>query len=346
METKNISHFGIKFWVILAAIVIVIAGIKAAAGIITPLLLALFVTAICYGPFLWLKKKGLPELLALVVVVLATGILLTLFLGFIGTSISAFAEKLPFYEEKFQQHWSSINMWLVNAGIIDKNFGLDEHITPARIMSLTGEVFEGFGNLLGDSVLILLVVIFMLIESTLFIKKMNVIKPQSLLKIDEIINKLNKYTVTKTITSFATGVCITISLSIIGVDFPILWGTLAFLLNFIPNIGSAIAAIPAIMLALVQLGLPSAIITTVVYIAINGLIGNIIEPRLMGRNLGLSPLVVLISLIFWGWALGTVGMLLATPLTILLKITFDNMEETKHFGLMLGNETSLKRYEK
>ncbi len=346
METKKISEFGIKFWVILAAIVIVIAGIKSAASIITPLFLALFVTAICYGPFVWLKKKGLPELLALVVVALVTGIILTLFLGFIGVSVSEFAEKLPFYEERFQQHWSSINMWLINAGIIDKNFGLEEHISPASIMSLTGDIFEGFGNLLGDSVLILLVVIFMLIESTLFIKKMNVIKPESLVKIDEIIFKLNKYTVTKTITSFATGVCIAISLSIIGVDFPILWGVLAFLLNYIPNIGSAIAAIPAIMLALVQLGLPSAIITTVVYIAINVLIGNIIEPRLMGRNLGLSPLVVLISLIFWGWALGTVGMLLATPLTILLKITFDNMEETEHFGLMLGNETSLKRYEK
>jgi len=210
METKKVSHFGIKFWVILAAIVIVIAGIKASASIVTPLLLALFVTAICYGPYVWLKKKGLPETLALVVVVLATGILLTLFLGFIGTSISSFAEKLPFYEEKFQQYWSSINIWLVNAGIIDKNIGLEEHISPASIMSLTGDVFEGFSNLLSDSVLILLVVIFMLMESTLFIKKMNVIKPQSLLKIDEIINKLNKYTVKKTITSFTTWVCITI----------------------------------------------------------------------------------------------------------------------------------------
>jgi predicted PurR-regulated permease PerM len=346
MEPKKISEFGIKFWVILAAIVIVIAGIKASANIITPLFLAVFVTAICYGPFVWLKKKGFPESLAIVVVLLATGVLLTLLLGFIGTSISAFAEKLPFYEEKFQQYWSSINMWFVNAGIIDKNFGLEEHISPASIMSLTGDVFEGFSNLLGDSVLILLVVIFMLIESTLFIQKMSVIKPDSLVKIDEIISKLNRYTITKTITSFATGVCITISLSIIGVDFPILWGILAFLLNFIPNIGSTIAAIPAVMLALVQLDLTSAIITTVAYVAINGIIGNLIEPRLMGRSLGLSPLVVLLSLIFWGWALGTVGMLLATPLTILFKITFDNMEETKYFGLMLGNETSLKRYEK
>jgi len=135
METKKISEFGVKFWIIMAAIIIVIAGIKASASIVTPLFLAIFITAIWYGPFVWLKKKGLPESLALVIVVLATGIILTLFLGFIGTSISAFAEKLPFYEEKFSQYWSSVNLWLVNTGIIDQNFGLEEHISPASIMS-------------------------------------------------------------------------------------------------------------------------------------------------------------------------------------------------------------------
>ena len=346
MEPKKISEFGVKFWIIIASLVIVIAGIKASASIITPLFLALFITALCYGPFVWLKKKGLPESLALIAVILGTGILLTLFLGFIGASISAFAVKLPFYEERFSQYWSSINIWLINTGLIDKDFGLEKHISPASIMSLTGDVFRGVGNLLSNSVLILLVVIFMLIESTLIAKKMNVIKPESLARGDEIINKLIKYTVTKTLTSLATGICVAISLWIIGVDFPILWGVLAFLLNFIPNIGSTIAAIPAVMLSLVQLGLPSAIVTTVAYVAINGVIGNFIEPRIMGRSLGLSPLVVFISLIFWGWTLGPVGMLLAIPLTILLKIIFDNREETKYFGLILGDETSLERYEK
>ncbi len=346
MEPKKISEFGVKFWIIIASLVIVIAGIKASASIITPLFLALFITALCYGPFVWLKKKGLPESLALIAVILGTGFLLTLFLGFIGASISAFAVKLPFYEERFSQYWSSINIWLINTGLIDKDFGLEKHISPASIMSLTGDVFRGVGNLLSNSVLILLVVIFMLIESTLIAKKMNVIKPESLARGDEIINKLIKYTVTKTLTSLATGICVAISLWIIGVDFPILWGVLAFLLNFIPNIGSTIAAIPAVMLSLVQLGLPSAIVTTVAYVAINGVIGNFIEPRIMGRSLGLSPLVVFISLIFWGWTLGPVGMLLAIPLTILLKIIFDNREETKYFGLILGDETSLERYEK
>jgi predicted PurR-regulated permease PerM len=135
-------------------------------------------------------------------------------------------------------------------------------------------------------------------------------------------------------------------LAIIGVDFPLLWGFLAFLLNFIPNIGSIIAAIPAVLLSLVQIGVPSAIATAIAFLIINIVIGNIVEPSLMGRNLGLSPLIVFVSLIFWGWLLGTVGMLLATPLTMAIKIIFDNMDETKHIGLMLGDESSIKNYKK
>ena len=346
METKKISEFGLKFWIILASIVVVVAGIKAAGSLVTPLFLALFITAICYPPIMWLKKKGFPEMLALTTIVLGMFILLVIIIVFVGTSVSAFAEKLPFYEQKFQEYWSSISLRLASAGIIEEDISLLEHITPSSIMSLTGDVFEGFGNLLSNSFMILLVVIFILLELNIFLKKMKVIKPESLNKFDETISKLNKYMSTKTVTSLVTGTCVAISLSIIGVDFPLLWGALAFLLNFIPNIGSILAAVPAVLLALVQFGLGTGIITAVVYVAINGVICNLIEPRLMGKNLGLSPLFVLVSLIFWGWVLGTAGMLLATPLTILFKIVFDSMEETQYFGLILGNETSLDRFNK
>ena len=127
-------------------------------------------------------------------------------------------------------------------------------------------------------------------------------------------------------------------------DFPLLWGFLAFLLNYIPNIGSVIAAIPAVLLALVQLGLTSAIETAVVFLIVNGVIGNIIEPKLMGKNLGLSSLIVFLSLIFWGWILGTVGMLLAVPLTMTIKIIFDSMDETKNIGLLMGDDSSIEHY--
>jgi predicted PurR-regulated permease PerM len=120
-----------------------------------------------------------------------------------------------------------------------------------------------------------------------------------------------------------------------------LWGALAFILNFIPNIGSIIAAIPACLLALVQISPLSALFTAIAYLVVNMVMGNIVEPRLIGKTVGLSPLIVFLSLIFWGWVLGIIGMLLATPLTITIKIIFDSMESTKHIGLMMGNDASV-----
>jgi predicted PurR-regulated permease PerM len=123
---------------------------------------------------------------------------------------------------------------------------------------------------------------------------------------------------------------------LIGVDYPVLWGVLAFMLNFVPNIGSIIAAVPAVMLALVQWGVSSAVIVAAVYVAVQVMIGSIIEPKFMGRGLGLSTLVVFVSLVFWGWVLGPVGMLLSVPLTITVKLALDSKPETQWLGHLLG----------
>jgi AI-2 transport protein TqsA len=213
-------------------------------------------------------------------------------------------------------------------------------------MKFAGNVFTGFGNLMSNSFIILLVVIFMLLEISIFERKIKLINKSSLARVNKIVHNLNAYFGTKTLTSLVTGFLVSISLAIIGIDFPLLWGFLAFLLNFIPNIGSIIAAVPAVLLGLIQAGFPTALAVMIAFLLINIIIGNVIEPRLMGKNLGLSPLIVFISLIFWGWVLGTVGMLLATPLTMTIKIIFDNMEETKHIGLIMGDESSIINYKK
>ncbi len=344
MDSKKQSQFGIKFWVILASIVIVIAGIKEMASLVTPLFLALFITSICYGPFLWLQKKGMPEILSLITVIFGIAAVTTLVGAVLGTSIAGFAEKMPFYEEKFNNYWVGLNQWFVDLEWLDGRTGLEDHINPSSIVSIAGSIFTGLGNLMSDFFLVLLVVIFMLLEISMFIKKMKLISRSSLKRMDNIMHNMNTYFGTKTITSGATGVFVAISLAIIGVDFPLLWGFLAFLLNYIPNIGSVIAAIPAVFLALVQLGVTSAVETAVVFLIVNGVIGNMVEPKLMGKNLGLSSLIVFVSLIFWGWILGTVGMLLAVPLTMTIKIIFDSMEETKNIGLLMGDDSSLEHY--
>jgi len=154
--------------------------------------------------------------------------------------------------------------------------------------------------------------------------------------IHRFIASVNQYLFIKTIVSLGTGIAVTLLLWVIGVDYPILWGLVAFLFNFVPNIGSIIAAIPPLLLALVQLGGESAIYVAIGYIAINMVVGNVIEPRFMGRGVGLSTLIVFLSLVFWGWVLGPVGMLLSVPLTMIVKIALETREDTRWIAVLLG----------
>lgn len=341
MDDKRTIDFGVKFWIIAASFVVVIAGLKAAASIVNPLLLALLIASICYAPFTWLQKKKVPDMLAIILVLIGISAITFLIVAMLGTSVSGFAEKVPFYEQKFEAYWLDINNWLVANDLIAEDMRLQEKINPSGIISIAGGVFTGFSNLLSNSFLIIFIVIFMLLELSSMLKKMSLVNTKSLGRIEHIIDKQNKYFSTKTIVSLLTGISISIALAIIGVDFPLLWGALAFILNFIPNIGSIIAAIPASLLALVQLGPLSMLFCIISYLAVNTVMGNIVEPRLIGKTVGLSPLIVFLSLIFWGWVLGIVGMLLATPLTIIIKIIFDSMESTKHWGLMMGDDSSV-----
>jgi AI-2 transport protein TqsA len=165
---------------------------------------------------------------------------------------------------------------------------------------------------------------------------------ESLDYLTTIVNSIRHYLGIKTVISIITSILIYIALSIIGLDYAILWALIAGLLNYIPNIGSIIAAVPALLFALVQLGLGSAVWTLVSFMAVNNILGNFIEPRIMGRGLGLSTLVVFISLIFWGFVLGTVGMFLSVPLTITIKIVLEQNEKTRWIAILLGTPGDAK----
>jgi len=151
-------------------------------------------------------------------------------------------------------------------------------------------------------------------------------------------SSVNSYFSIKTWISLATGIFIAIWLAVIGVDYPLLWGLLAFLLNFVPNIGSIIAAVPALLLALVQLGGGEALLAGLGYVIANVVLGNVVEPKFMGKGVGLSTLVVFISLVFWGWILGPVGMLLSVPLTMIIKLALESRQQTQWLAILLGPE--------
>jgi len=326
--------------IITAALVIIIAGMKQSVSLLVPFLLSIFIAVISFPLMSRLQEKGLPKGVAIALVmslVVFVGIGLTVL---IGQSLTDFSHALPGYQQRISVEWGELIQWLNDHGIAVGE-SLKKVIDPAAAMGLISSILKGFGNVMANSFLIVLTVVFILMETAGLADKtlaqdetQSVSGDKSFSQV--FVEKLRDYMSIKTIISMMTGLIIAIAMWIIGVDYPVLWGVLAFMLNFVPNIGSIIAAVPAVLLAMVQLGLPSALVVAAVYVAVNVLIGNIVEPRFMGKGLGLSTLVVFVSLVFWGWVLGPVGMLLSVPLTITVKLALDSKPETQWLGHLLG----------
>jgi len=336
MGERNVQSVGYSM-LVMAAVVIVLAGIKAASVIVVPFLLALFLAIILSPLFLWLQKKGLPQGLALlVVVVVLFGSIATLIM-LIGNSVQDFTHNVPLYEEKLRTDFSNFLSILDHYNIKLPKEDILAMFATDSVMEYIARTLRSLGGLLTNSLMIIVTVLFMLMEISNFRSKLENTKSKSLHSLLHVSENIKHFILLKSMTSAATGIIVTIALKIIGVDYAVLWGVVAFLLNFIPNIGSILAAIPAILMALVQFDVPTALIVSSVYVAINVTIGSILEPRIMGEGLGLSTLVVFLSLIFWGWLLGPVGMLLSVPLTIVVKILLDAREDTQWIATLLGN---------
>jgi predicted PurR-regulated permease PerM len=199
--------------------------------------------------------------------------------------------------------------------------------------------------MMGNTFLIFLIVLFILMEFGSFSVKAKAIligSDESIAYFSTIIQNIRQYLWIKTLIGLAEGFLIYVALLIIGVDYPLLWALIAFLTNYIPNIGSIIASIPAVLFALIQLGLGGALWTLGTFMLIHNVLGNFIEPRIMGKGLNLSTLVVFLSLLFWGFILGTVGMFLSVPFTMTLKIILEHNEKTRWLAILLGTPADAK----
>ena len=333
-----------------AAFIVIVAGMKAAAGLVVPFLLAAFIAIICAPALNWLQSKGLPIGIALAVVIAAVALFGSLIVSIIGGSIHSFTGQLPEYQKILQGYIEDLHGWLSKVGLTLYSDELKNAINPGKILQFMGGVFNSLGNLLTNGFLIFITVVFLLFEGSSFPTKMRMMASNAdvqMQRLQAFLADVNKYMAIKTITSIATGIGVSLWLTILGVDFALLWGLLAFLLNYIPNIGSIIAAVPALLLALVSAGPATALWAAAGYMVINTVVGNVVEPRFLGNRLGLSTLVVFISLVFWGWVLGTVGMFLSVPLTMVLKLALEAREETRWIAILLGTgeETSAEKSE-
>ena len=337
MDDNGKRQVKVPVILILAGFIIVVAGMKAASSILVPFFLAVFIAVICAPPLFWLQRKGVPKVIALVLILVFILIVGVLFGALIGPPLDRFLRSLPGYQERLWTHIGTLIAWLHEKGV---NIPADEvprTFNPGWVMSLAGGVFSALSGVLTNAFLILLTVVFILLEAADLPKKLQMVlknPERSLSTIDKFSQNAKRYLVIKTLISAAVGLVIWLWLLILGVDYPVLWGTLSFLLNYVPTIGAILAALPVALLALVQLGVGSALLTVLGFVVVHIILGNIIEPKLTGKGLSLSTLVVFLSLVFWGWVLGPVGMILSVPMTSLVKIALESYEETRGLAFM------------
>lgn len=329
---------------LLASLVVIIAGMRAASAIIVPFLLSVFIAVMCTGPFSWMRRKGIPPAIAIVLII---SVILSAIFGlgtYIWGSLIDLSEQLPRYRALMLDELINLIVRLRKYGIYLSQQVVIDYFDTGSIMEIIANILSGVGNILVNAILIMFTVVFVLLESPSFLAKIKSafnVSPHTLEVFDFIIACVKKYLGIKTWISLATGISVMLWLMAVGVKYPVLFGVTAFLLHYIPNIGSLIAAVPAVLLALVDSGLGTAGLTIVGYSAVNLVFGNILEPIFMGRGLSLSTLVVFLSLIFWGWVLGPVGMLLSAPLTMIFKITCESFPSSRWIGILLDAEAPL-----
>lgn len=333
-----------KVVVTLGMMVIIFAGIRASADIVVPFILALFLAVILHPLVKCLQHRGIPQVLAVLLltcVIVLTGVLL---LSSLVGMLNDFARTLPQYRLIMTKRLWDLQHLAGQTGI---PFSLEQGMAladPNAVINLVSRLLTQLSGTVSDLFLLLMTVVFMLLEVPLLARKLPQIMPSPLAGnavIQRALDSVSHYLILKTAISLLTGSTVWLMLWLLDVRFALLWGVLAFALNYIPNIGSVIAAVPPILQVLIFNGSWEGAVVFGGYLLINLLIGNMLEPRLMGRGLGLSTLVVFLSLIFWGWLLGIVGMLLSVPLTIVVKIALEQTQGGRALALMLSDSSRL-----
>jgi AI-2 transport protein TqsA len=334
------SRSGISSIIVtLAAAVIVVAGLKLAQPLLAPLLLAALITATSAPIAAWLSARGLPASVGATVALLAG----VAFLGVCGlliaySSMEARAQ-LPTYWIRAQDGAGAVAAYLTRLGFHATRESVLSVFDASKVMLVVGTALTAGADVLPHLVVMPLLVFFALAEIAGFGDKLRFILPDTskgLERIEVAAREVQKYLLVKTITSFVAALFIGLWLYVFKIDFAVLLAVLAFLLHFVPNLGPAIAMVPGVAVALLQHGPGTAVAVATGYLVINGIVGNVIEPKVMGRTLGLSPLVVLLAMVFWGWLWGPIGALLSVPLTMIAKISLENSDHLGWVAVLIG----------
>ena len=341
METQR--NWGARCLLVAASVVVVIAGLRHVDQLVPPFLTAVILAVVSFPVMAWLHHRQVPTPLAVLMTVTAAAGVVSVLGVVVSRSVTEFAQVAPQYRTRFQELANEIVAWAEGVGLPASEWTPLDDVNPEAILAVIGGTLGALTGLLSHAFLVLLAVIFILIEAAGLRAKLRLAfgdRGANLDRLGRMTLQVQNYLAIKTVVSVATGVLVGTWVWALGLDFPLLWGLVAFILNYIPSFGSIFAAVPAVLLAIVQLGPGRAAVVASGYLAINIVFGNFVEPMLLGRRLQLSPLVILLSLVFWGWVWGPLGMLLSVPLTMMLKIVLENTEDFRWVAMILDKNPS------
>ncbi len=329
-----------------AALVVIVAGLREASGILVPVVFAAFITVLLSPAVRFLRRLGVPVAIAIPLLVMGLIALLALAGSFVWTNINAFAVAIPRYQTRVLEIVESLTLWLGGHGIRINVTKLLASIDVGNVLALVGNALTQVASLLSYTVLVLLLVVFLLFDAVDLPSRLRqaLRRPEEELEqVRHVASEIKHYIVLKTYLCLTTGTVTLIVLTIMGVDFAPLWALVAFVLGYVPNIGPVVASAPPVMLALLQVGPGHMMIVLGLLATLHTVVGNVIEPQLLGRRLGLSSFVVFVSLIVWGWIWGTGGMLLSVPLTMTIKILLENSREWRWLAVLMGSGSESRR---
>jgi len=343
MQTMTVRGSPIvRYLLAAAAVVIVVFGLKFSSDVLAPIFFAATL-AILFSPLLrWLEKKGVPAWLALLLMVLGLGGFILIMVIILTVSVKQLALRLPVYQELLHQRMDTLGTALGKIGI-DLGDTLNSFVTSSSV-ALAKTAINIILGVLGNSISIvffLFLLFLMLAESKSIATKFQTSLQTGnnfVLQLGNYTKQIQKQYRIQAMSNLLSAVAITVELVLFRVDFPILWGFLAFILGFIPNVGLIIACTPAIIIAFILYGWGTALAVLAIGIVLNAAMDNAVTPRIMGKGLNLPVLLVFLSFLFWSWVFGFVGALLAIPATLFVKTLFQGRQETRFLVVLLSGK--------
>ena len=327
----------LRVMLVLATTVVVFAGMRLAAPIVDPILFAV-ILALLFSPiYAWLRRRRVPTPLALVIMLVGLTVLFLAIAGILGVSIARFSGDIASYTSKLNGQLDNIQSLSKSLGVSKAD--LHKALSPSALTGAIGVVLGGVADFLSNLFLILVVVLFLLAEGPAMMNRLRASAGEDHPQVTRLTifgRNVVRQLGLRAIVNLFTGAGVVVLLLVLRVDFPLMWGILAFFLSFIPWIGLPLAVAPAVILALAEHGLTSAILVIVGVIVINILAENALSPMIMGRGLSISPTVLFIGFIFWAWLLGGPGAFLAAPMTIFLILMLDSFPETRWLANVMG----------